>query len=147
MPDINILQDHQVFMMTIIQSKDEEYNRLIDDLDFYLLECKDKQYQMYYFIKNDLFYILINKRVNTLWKSSNINLLVSNALKTGSFLCLETQGFFGKMDPTFWDHLNRADEFFKNISNVRKDLKEELKLVIRKRKLEKLIDKIDEKTK
>lgn len=137
------LSEYAIYTVNIYDCEDHIYNRLIDDLDFYMLNTKEKIKYLYYFIYKDVFYIVTKK--STSWDSEKIDFLVDNCLKNSKYFFTGIQSYRGVMEQSFWVNLKRSVEYYDNTDSTRKVIVEELKMITRKRKLEKLLDNLEDK--
>ena len=121
-------------------------NRLVEDMEYYLLEEKGKKEMLYYFEHGEDFYIITKRSSsNTIWNLEKLQFLITNAIKKNRYLLMGVDSYTGYGNTDFWARFSRCEDFYDKTKETRKTIEEELVLIKRARKLKKIQAKIDEK--
>jgi hypothetical protein len=121
-------------------------NRLVEDMEYYLLEEKVKKNMLYYFEFGDAFYFIVNRSsTKTMWDLSQLQFLITNAIRKNRYILMGVDSYTGYHHTDLWDRFDRCENFYNKPKETRKIISEELVLIKRARKLKKIQAKIDEK--
>jgi len=121
-------------------------NRLMEDMEYYLLEEKNKEHMLYYFEFGDAFYIITKRtKSNTIWDMTQLQFLITNAIRKNRYILLGVDSYTGFHHTDMWERFNRCDDFYTKPKATRKIVAEELVLVKRARKLKKIAKNIANK--
>lgn len=132
------------YLLNIINSKPYLYNRLIDDLNYYMIESIDKNSALYYItLKDDV--ILIYTGNNNYWNMKSLNTIIRTALRDESTYFLSIcEHYMSYLNEKTINDIHRDTNYFKNMDSVREELKYEMTIKDRKKKITKIADNIDE---
>lgn len=117
------LNEYSVLLLRIYIGKEKETARLVEDLEYYFLEEKQKEKHLYLVnnSKNDIF--IIYKNSSTSWNTEKLHLIIGNCLKETRFIVINTNGYYGIMPSDFWDDINKCVDFFSAPKKFRKNYK------------------------
>lgn len=119
------------------------YNRLMEDMEYYLLDEKDKNKMLYYFEFNDAIFIMIKRSTNdTIWNLLQLQFLITNAIKKNRYILMGVDSYTGYHTTNLWDLFDRCEKFYDNTKETRKIISEELVLLNRTKKIKKIKLKI-----
>jgi len=130
--------NYGVFLVRLYKKVGDESNRLMEDLDYYLMNTKEKTKYLYHVCPNKFDIYLIYKKYDTMWDFENLNLIVSNVLKESRYMFICINGYQGLMTSDFWEELKECVKYFDNVNKFRKELK--------KKESEELLDVVEETT-
>jgi len=109
-------------LLRLYKKNNDEVVRLIEDLEYYMLETKDKDKYLYFVAANKFDMYIIWDR-NTTWDHEKVSLIISNCLKKSTFMHVYMNGYNGVMNENFWKDLRTCTEYFSNVKKFRKELK------------------------
>ena len=122
MADFN-LRTYGMLLLRLYRKEKEEVIRLMEDLDHYLLESRDKGKYLYYVCPNKFDIYLVFHRSKTEWSEDKLQLIVSTILKESTYMLCYMSGYQGLMGTDFWEELKASTEYFSNVKKFRKELK------------------------
>jgi len=138
------LKDYTLTLLRLYRKEGEEVQRLLEDLEYYMLETIDVDKYLYFIVANKFDIYIIWKDDITKWTHEKISLIVSNSLKKSTFMHIYLNGYNGVMNPDFWADIKRSMEYYKDVKKFRKELDkiEMLEEIITPKKIEITIDEI-----
>jgi len=90
--------------------------RILDELDYYMYDVRDKKEMIYYFIKEQSIYIVLSE--DTIWTKDRLHTLCRTALRENSFIIIPLTSWNGYIN--VWKNLDETSvEFFKDPTTFR----------------------------
>jgi len=117
------LRTYNVTLLRLYKKDKEEISRLLEDLEYYMLETKDKTKYLYILAANKFDIYIVWDKSKTEWTHDKVSLIISNSLKKSTFMHLYLNGYNGLMNTEFWDELKDSVQYFSNTKKFRKNLK------------------------
>ena len=117
------LREYNLILIRLYRKDQDEISRLLEDLEYYMLETKDKYKYLYIVAANKFDIYLIYKSYETQWDFEKLNLIVSNVLKSSTYMFINVNGYQGLMGTDFWKELKESVEYFNDVKKFRKKLK------------------------
>jgi hypothetical protein len=148
MEDFN-LRTYGLLLLRLYRKEKDEVIRLIEDLDYYLEESRDKNKYLYYVCPNKFDIYLVYNREKTEWTEDKLQLIISNILKKSTYMLCYMSGYHGLMDTSFWEELKNSVKYFNDVKKYRKELKkkqsEEIEDgIIPQKSIDDILNKINE---
>lgn len=107
-------------------------SRILEELDYYMYDVRNKNEMLFYFTKEQTIFVLAADE--TTWTFEKLQAVCRTALRENSFVIIRMDLYNGYMDT--WDTLNeKSKEFFTDPKTVRN-------MVKRGNKLSKLLSRI-----
>ena len=116
------LREYTLSLLSIYNIEKEDSIRLSDDLDYYFLECNDKDMRLYLVNLSKTEFFIIYKKDSD-WTSDKLNLIISNSLKKSHHMLIRVNSYHGTMVKGFWDDIESSTDYFKNTRKFRKEFK------------------------
>lgn len=117
------LNDYGFTLLRLYRKEKDEVTRLIEDLEYYMLETKDESKYLYFVVANKFDIYIVWDKYNTEWNNEKISLILSNSLRKTTFMHIYINGYNGVMGTDFWEELKDSINYFKNVKKFRKELK------------------------
>jgi len=88
-------------------------SRILEELDYYMYDVRDKKEMVFYFIEEQSIFIILNKE--TSWNMEKLQILCRTALRENRFLLIPINNSCGYMSTNIWDNINKTSvEFFES---------------------------------
>lgn len=97
-------------------------SRILEELDYYMYDVRDKSEMIYYFtIEQSIFIVLDDK---TSWTAEKLQAVIRTSLRDNRFLLMPMGNSRGYMATSTWDNINEVSKkFFENPQAYRKQMR------------------------
>lgn len=97
-------------------------SRILEELDYYMYDVKDKHEMIFYFVEEQSLYLILNDE--TVWTMDKLQTLCRTALRDNKFLLIPLNSYCGYMNQNIWENMKTTSvKFFDKPKAYRKLIK------------------------
>jgi len=116
------LKTYDLTLLRLYRKNNDEVERLMNELEYYMLETTEKDKYLYLVAANKFDIYIVWNKLKTNWSHDKIGILLTNSLKETTYMHAYMNGYKGLMDTSFWEELKDVVGYYKNTKKFRKAL-------------------------